>query len=177
MISCRTSVVCGLVGVALLAACSEKRPEPPSMPVESAGQAMRRDNADIAKRLAEQKAALEKQAGEDRVVREKQARVDAIYAMGRRWDGAVAAAAGATRAKLDEPLAEMEKIKTEAAAIEVDACTGKARDLLVSSMVATIDAYRQFKGETGDPSEAVKAKNKEGANLLAESSAQISLCK
>ena len=92
-------------------------------------------------------------------------------------DGAVAAAAGATRAKLDEPLAEMEKIKTEAATIEVDACTGKARDLLVSSMTATIDAYRQFKGETGDPSDAVKAKNKEGANLLAESSAQISLCK
>ena len=168
------TIIAVIVLTTLLGACGKK--EVPAPKADTANSPLV-DSKAVAEGMAAQMAASEKTSAAERAVNEKNQAIDSLYEVARRWDGAVESASKMNRVKLGDALKSMQSIKAEAETLAVNDCTGKARGLLVASMAASLEAFNRFKSETGDASEATRQKNKEAANLLAESSAELATCK
>ena len=169
-------MLAGTVLCATLTGCGESSP-PAAPAVESAGDAMRNDDRAIAQRLAEQKAAVETAYRLAEAAEERQKAIDAVNQVIKRWDGAVEVASNTKRTELDGPVKQLQAIKAEAEAMPVNDCTGIARATLVNSMNTTMEAIAMFRKETDKASDATKEKHNKGADLLAESTTQLSKCK
>ncbi|MEP7156456.1 MAG: hypothetical protein ABI905_11830 [Betaproteobacteria bacterium] len=147
-----------LLLLAVLAACGPKAAPPAEVKAESAGDAMRNDNAAIAARLAEQKGATDAAFEKQQAQNEKTQLVDSLAAAGKRWMDVVNEAQKTGRGDVDAVIKKMEGVKAEVEAMPVNECTGKARAAMSTAMASTIDAYRQFRGETGAASDTSKDK-------------------
>ena len=170
-------MLAGTVLCAALTGCGES--EPPANPaaMETAGDAMRNDDRAIAQRLAEQKTAVESAYRLAEAAEDRQKAIDAVNQVIKRWDGAVEVASSTKRTELEGPVKQLQAIKAEAEAMPVNDCTGIARAPLLNSMNTTLEAIAMFRKETDKASEATKEKHNNGADLLAESAAQLSKCK
>ena len=170
-------MITGTVLCATLTGCGESKPPVTPAAIETAGDAMRNDNRAIAQRLAEQKTAVETAYRLVEAAEERQKAIDAVNQAIKRWDGAVEAASNTKRTELDGSVKQLQAIRAEAEAMPVNDCTGIARATLVNSMNTTMEAIAMFRKDTGKASEATKEKHNKGADLLAESTAQLSNCK
>lgn len=168
------TIIAIIVLATLLGACGKE--EAPAPKADAANSPLV-DSKAVADAMAAHTVASEKATATERANNEKNQAIDSLYDVARRWDGAVESASKLNRTKLDDALKSMQSIKSEAEALGVNECTDKARGILVASMAASLEAFNRFKSEAGDPSETTRQKNKEAANLLAESSAELATCK
>lgn len=168
-------LLAGLLPV-VLGACKDKSVSPPAARIESAGEAMRNDNRDIAKRLAEQKAAVDTAGEQQRASSERQQFVDSLAAVGKRWLDVSAEAERTVRGELDPVIKKLDAVKSEADGVAVNECTGAARTVLSASMGATIAAYSQFRKETGK-AEAAQKKLDEAITQFDEYEKQLARCR
>jgi uncharacterized protein YicC (UPF0701 family) len=166
-----------VVAIGLLAGCGEKPQPTPSMPVESAGQAMRRDNEDIAKRLAEQKAGVEAQYQADRLAREKQAHVAALQGAATKWVAAVDAAIATGRSNLSPAIDKMTAAKEALAAVETNDCTASVKAAMLAAADKTLGALNQFRSETGAGSDATKQQLSEASSAFLATDAALRACR
>lgn len=144
--------------------------------VESASEAARNDDRAIAKRLAEQKGAADEAFARQRANELRQRNVDALRAVGARWNDSLSEASRTPRSDIAGPLKKLQAIKSEADAVEVDDCTGGARATLQSAMAASIEAFDLFQKETGPSADSTSQKIQQGADLLRAAQREISAC-
>jgi flagellar motor protein MotB len=144
--------------------------------VESASEAARNDDRAIAKRLSEQKSAVDEKFSRERAQEARQRNVDALRALASRWQDGLIEASGTPRFDIAGPLKKLQSIKAEADTIEVDDCTGSARITLQSSMAASMEAFTMFQKETGESADATTNKVQQGADLLLASRRQMDAC-
>ena len=168
-----------LVIVALAATlfgCDDAAAPKSEVRVESASEAARNDNQAIAVRLAQQKAAVDEAYARERFREQRQRYVDALRAIGTRWDESLDEASRTPRSALAGAIKKLQAIKTDAELVEVDECTGGARATLVSSMTASIEALSLFRKETGTGGEASGLKLQLAADLLFAAQREMNAC-
>lgn len=162
---------------ALMVGCGKKTEPAPTVKAETAGDAMRNDNADIAKRLAEQKGATDAAFEKQQAQNEKTAQYDALAAISSRWVAVVGEAQKTGRSDMDAVIKKFEDVKTEASNLAVNDCTGRARAAMLTAMSSTIDAYRQFRTETGAASDTSKEKLQQAASQYGEFEKMMPACR
>lgn len=163
---------------AALSACSDPPPPPRvDTPVESASDARRKDEQDIAGRMAEQKAASEATFQADRAKTERRQFVDTFNAIGKRWGESLNEASRTVRSDMAPMIRKLEAVKADAEAIAVNECTGKARATLVGAMSAAIEAFTLFSKETGDGSAATQQKLVQSSDLLLAAERELDACR
>jgi len=160
-----------------LAGCGDKPAPRAEVPVESASDARRNDERDIAARLAEQKAANDSAYQAERARNERNQMVDTFNAVARRWGQTLNEASRTGRSDMAPMISKLEAVKAEAEAMAVNDCTGKARGTLVSAMSAAIEAFTMFSKETGDGSAATQQKLVQSSELLLASEREFDTCK
>jgi hypothetical protein len=170
----------GAIGMVLVAAmmfgCKDAAKPKTEAYVESASEAARNDSRASAARLAEQKAATDEAFEKGRAREERQRNVDALRAIGTRWGEGVIETSRTGRSDLAAPIRKLQQIKSDAEAVAVDDCTGKARTSLVASMSAAIAAYGMFQKETGDASDASKQQLETAGKLLTTAEQELTTC-
>ncbi len=160
----------------LVAACDKPAPPPPSLPVQTAGDAMKRDNADIEKRLAEQKAEVDRRFSESRAI-EDRATMTAILTNAReRFARKVDEAFAAKRSGLGPIIKDLEAQRAEAEGLPTNNCTIPIKAEMISGMSSAIEGLNLFAREAGDQSEASKAKMLDGASRLAGMAESLKAC-
>jgi hypothetical protein len=166
-----------LICLGFLAACNKDPAPPPAMPVESAGDAMRKDDKEIAERLAKVLSESEKSAQSERERNERSRYAGMLDAYRAEWAPAVNEVQQTVRSDIEPKLKRLREIRARGDQIETNNCTKSALQLLNSHMDITIDAYTQFSNETGEPSVAVKEKLQQAVNLLPKYDSQIAVCR
>ncbi len=126
--------------------CRDK-PAVPEIKVDSASEALRKDQQDIASRLAEQKAALEANSQAESARTERAKNVDALLPIANKLSAAIVTARSTGRRDFAPLIKSVEAIKVEADAVAVDECTGKVRSDLQESIAITLDAFNAFTNE------------------------------
>ena len=164
-----------VIAAAVLAGCNKPLP-PPEIPVISAGEAMRADDRAIAERLAKQRADTDSAFEQERARQERQQFVDALTPVGRRLSAALDESAGVARKDIDGAIKKMEAIKSDVGAAAINECTTKARDTMLASVSAAIDALNSFKKETGTGSEATQKKFQDALYQMVAYEKQLAVC-
>jgi hypothetical protein len=168
------------VVITLLAAtvlgCKDSAAPKSGVRVESASEAARTDDTAIAKRLAEQKGAVDDAFQRQRANELRQRNVDALRAIAVRWNDGLSEAGRTPRSDIAEPLKKLQTIKSDADTVEVDDCTSAARTTLQSAMTASIEAFNLFQKETGPSADSTTQKIQQGADLLRAAQQEISAC-
>ena len=162
---------------ATLASCGESTPPPSTAPVESASEAARKDDREIAVRLAAQKAAADAAFRNEQDRAERQKLNEAFEAVLRRWGESLDEAARTSRGDAAVIIKKLEGIKAEAEALTGNECINKARAGLVTSMSAEIEAINMFRKETGEVSTATKQQQEKAAALQAAAEQEFQACK
>ena len=144
--------------------------------VETASEAARNDDRDIAKRLAEQKGAVDAKFSLERARELRQRNVDAIRAVSSRWDEVMSEAGRTGRSDIAGPLKKMQTIKSDADTVETDDCTSGARATLQSAMATSIEAFNMFQKETGPSGDATTQKLQQGADTARNAQQEMSAC-
>lgn len=144
--------------------------------IESASEAARNDSRASAARLAEQKASTDEAFEKNRAREERQRNVEALRAISTRWSDGLSETGRTGRSEIGTAIQKLQQIKSDAEAVIVDDCTGKARTPLVTSMLAAITAYGMFQKETGDASDASKQQLETAAQLLTTSQQELAAC-
>lgn len=165
-----------LTCLGLLAACNKEPPAPPPIPVESAGEAMKRDNADISRRLEEQKATADKSFNDARAAEDRAKMIDVLSTARESFSRKVDAAFAAKRSTIAPIIKELEVLRTEAEGLPTNNCTLPIKSEMVSGMSSAIEGLNLFVKETGDQSEASKAKMLEGSTKLAGMASSLKAC-
>jgi hypothetical protein len=161
-----------------LVGCKDRNATPPtSGNAQGASEAMRADSKDIAKRLAEQKAATDANFEAGQAAAEKQRLADSLAAIGQRWAAALDETYKAGRSDMATPIQKLNALKAEAGTLAVNECTGAARATLLNSMSTTIDGFNQFAKETGAASEATQQVLMKGATQLNDFDKQLAGCR
>ena len=160
-----------------LAGCGESTPPPSTAPVESASEAARKDDREIAVRLATQKAAADAAFRSEQDRAERQKLNEALEAILRRWGESLDEAARTSRGDAAVILKKLEGLRAEAEALAGNDCFNKARAALVTSMSAAIEAINLFRKETGDVSAATKQQLEKAAVLQAAAEQEFQTCK
>ena len=156
--------------------CNDAVPPKSEVRVESASEAARNDDRAIAVRLAAQKAAVDEAFQRERAREERQRNVDALRAVGTRWEAGLNEAGLTPRSDIAGLIKKLLAIKTDAETVGVDDCTGNARTQLVSSMATSIEAFSMFQKEKGESGEATTQKVQQGADLLRAAQGEMSAC-
>ena len=164
-----------LVGIAICG-CKEA-PPPPAAPFETAGEAMRRDNADIAKRLAEQKAAVDSNFQAERARAEKMQIADSLAALGKNVGDAVDEVGRVTIREIDAPSKKLEAAKAEMETLTVNECTAPLRTTLLGVVASTQEVIARYKREKGNASEATREKLQNVLVQFDEVSRKIPACR
>lgn len=144
--------------------------------VESASEAARSDDQAIARRLAEQKAAVDDTFQKERARESRQRYMDALRAVTKRWEDGLNEARRTPRFDIAGQIPKLQVISSQAGTVEVDDCTGAARATLQSSMAASFEALAMFQKETGESGDATTQKVTQAADLLREAKAQTEAC-
>ena len=162
--------------VATLFGCNDAAAPKSEVRVESASEAARNDNQAIAVRLAQQKAAVDEAYARERSREQRQRYVDALRAVGTRWDESLDEASRTPRSAVAAAIKKLQTVKSDAESVEVDECTGGARATLLSSMTAAIEAFSLFQKETGTGGEASGLKLQLAADLLFAAQREMNAC-
>jgi predicted nuclease with TOPRIM domain len=168
-----------------LAAC--KKEEPPKVEAIDPNQELRQTNADIAKRLAEQKAEVEKKndaargvADSERAVQEKrqsaEAAITVVGDMKSKWETLLAEANKTPNTEIADLLKRMDGVKTEVQSHKGDECTEGARITLLAGVSQGYDAYREFSTATA-VTPALQKKVDDSRTLLARADAELQACR
>ena len=170
------SVLAVLVA-AVFSACGERAAPPPEVKVESASDALRNDQKDIAKRFAEEKSAADADFRLNRARDERQQNVDAMVAIAQRLGAAIRDAGTTGRSEFAGLIKKVDSLKAEANAVAVDDCTGKLRENLLETIGATVDAFNSFAKETGAASEATAKKLMQATDQLDVIAQELRACR
>lgn len=162
--------------IATMVGCKETPVPQSDLRVESASDAARNDDRAIAARLAEQKAAVDEAYARERAREQRQRHVDALRAVGKRWDEGLDEAGRTPRTAVPGAIKKLQAIKSEAESVEVDDCTGDARTTLVASMAASVEALSLFQKETGTGGPGSELKLQQAADLLYAAQRAMSAC-
>lgn len=170
-----------LVLVALLATassgCRDKPADVPEVKVDSASEAMRKDQKDIAERFAEQKAAVDADSQRESARTDRAQNVEALLPVANKLSSAIGAARTTGRSDFAALIKTVESIKVEADAVTVDDCTGKVRNDLLEAITTTLDAFNTFAKETGAPGEASRKKITQASDQVDAISKALSACR
>ena len=164
-----------LVGIAM-AGCKEA-PPPPSAPVETAGQSLERDNADIAKRLAEQKAAVDTNFQAERARAEKTQIADSLAALGKNVGEALDEIGRVTLREIDAPGKKLDVARTELETLTVNDCTTPLRSTLLGVIASAQEVITLYKREKGNASEATREKLQNALVQFDEVARKIPACR
>jgi hypothetical protein len=168
---CR-SIFLGLLVVGGLAACSEKPASSTLEPVETAGQAMRKDNEDIAKRLAEQKAAIALQDETNRKARE----VAVIRSAATNLGGAIDTAALTGRSDLGPELDKVAAARQTLVDAETNSCTASVKSILLETADKSVAAIKLFQAEKGVASDTARAQFTQSSEAFGAAVASLQTC-
>lgn len=169
-----------VLAVLLAAACSGcgDRPAPTQgVKVESASEALKNDQREIAARFAEQKSAADANFQQDRARIERQQNVDALAAIAQRLGAAIQAGGATGRGEFAGLIKRVEAVKAEANAAVVDDCTGKVRTNFLEAISSTLDAFNSFAKETGAASEASTQKLGKAVEQLDAVGVELRACR
>ncbi|MEO8104326.1 MAG: hypothetical protein ABI790_17565 [Betaproteobacteria bacterium] len=161
-----SNVILAILFAAMVAGCGERPAPPREVKVESASEALRNDQRDIAKRFAEQKSEADASFRLDQARIDRQQNVDALAAVAQRVGAAVRDAGTTGRSEFAGLIKKVEALKAEANAVAVDDCTGKVRASLLEAITTTADAFNSFAKETGAASEASSQKLTQATDQL-----------
>ena len=168
-----------LVAVLLAATafgCKDAAPPKTDVRVESASEAARKDDREIAERLAQQKAATDDAYQKQRARESRQQYVDLLRAATKRWEDGLSAATLIPRFEIGPQITKLQAIRSEAGTIDVDDCSGPARAILQSSMAVSFEALAMFQKETGESGDATTQKVTQAAELLSQAKTQTDAC-
>ncbi len=144
-------------------------------------------DADIAKRLAEQKGALENSASIARTQEDARRAAEAknagsvkavadVRSLRMKWNGVMNEAGKTPKTEFTPVLAKMDAVKSEIQGFKGDECTENARITMLAGVSQGTDTYREFMASTGDATPAMKVKLDDAATLLNRSDAELQVC-
>ncbi|MBL0122110.1 MAG: hypothetical protein IPP88_05060 [Betaproteobacteria bacterium] len=162
---------------AVCASCGDRAAPKPEVKVESASEALKNDQRDIAQRFSEQKAAADANFQQDRARADRQQNVDAMAALAQRLGAGIKEAGTTGRSDFAGLIKKVDAIKADANAVAVDDCTGKVRASLLEAVSATVDAFNSFTKETGAASEASTQKLSQAADQLDAIGQELRACR
>lgn len=169
-----------LILVVLLAiagfGCRDKPADVPEVKVDSASEALRKDQKDIAERFAEQKAAADANSQRESASAERAQNVEALLPIANKLSSAIGAARATGRRDFAALIKTVEAIKVEAEAVAVDDCTGKVRNDLLEAIATTLDAFNTFVKETG-AGDASRTKVSQATDQVDALSKALSACR
>ena len=172
----RLNPILSMLFAVTMFACKDPPPPTSATPVESASQTAQRDDREIAKRLAEQKATVDEAFQRQRAREERQRNVDALQAVAKRWADTVSVARSTPRFDIAAQITKLQAIRAEANAVEVDDCTGGARNSLQAAMGTWIEAFSLFQKEKGESTESTTQKVQEAETQLRAAYAESAAC-
>ena len=171
------STVLAILLAAAFTGCGDRAAPKQEVKVESASEALRNDQRDIAQRFSEQKAAADANFQQDRVRTDRQQNVDALSAVAQRLGAGIKEAGATGRSDFAGLIKKIEAIKVNANAIAVDDCTDKVRANLLDAISSTIDAFNSFAKETGAASAASTQKLSQAADQLDAIGQELRACR
>jgi hypothetical protein len=169
-----------LLAILLAAACSgcgDRAAPPREVKAESASEALKADQRDIAKRFSEQKGEADASFQRERSRIDREQHVDALAAVAQRLGAAIRDAGSTGRGEFPGLIKKVEALRAEANAVAVDDCTGAVRVGLLDAIAATIDAFNSFARETGTASEASAQKLGQASDQLDTLGQQLRACR
>ncbi len=171
------NTVLAILLAAACSSCGDRSAPKQEVKVESASEALKNDQRDIAQRFSEQKAAADANFQQDRTRADRQQNVDALAAVAQRLGAGIREAGTTGRSDFAGLIKKVEAIKADASVIAVDDCTGKVRTSLLEAVSATIDAFNSFAKETGSASEASTQKLSQAADQLDAIGQELRACR
>jgi hypothetical protein len=179
-------LVCISAAFVALAGCNRQEAAKPASTIDPNAE-LKQVDADIAKRLAEQKGKLEDSAAvartqEDarRAAEAKNAgavkAVDDVRSLRMKWNGVLNEAGRTPKTEFAPVLAKMDAVKSEIQAFKGDECTENARITMLAGVSQGTDTYREFMASTGEATPAMKVKLDDAATLLNRSDAELQAC-
>jgi hypothetical protein len=177
----------GVAALLLIALVGCKKEETPKAEAIDPNQELRKTNEDIAKRLAEQKAAVEvqNQATRDATDRERaeqaknqgaEAAIKVVSDLKTKWEGLLTEAGKTPNTDLAPLLTKMDAVKSEVQAHKGDECTEGARITLLAGVSQGYDTYREFSTATA-VTPALQKKVDDSRSLLARAEAELQACR
>ncbi len=162
---------------ATLVACKDKPAAPAPTSAATAGDSLKQQERETAKRLEEQKSAADEAVRAERARGERLQNADALSAIIRRWKDTLGEATRTGRGEIGGVIQKMTAIRSDAQALQADECVGTVRTALMASMGMYIDAYTQFSKETGAPNDALQPKLQEAAGEFVTAENSLSRCR
>jgi hypothetical protein len=160
----------------LLYGCKDTAAPKDETRVQSASEAARIDDREVAVRLAQQKAAVDAEYESGRARESRLRYVDILRAVSKRWEDGVNEATRTARSDIGVQIAKLQAIIKEASTVDVDDCSSNARNTLQTSMATSLDAFAMFQKETGETGEATMKKMTEAAVQLRAAQAEMEAC-
>ncbi len=148
---------------------------------------LRATNEDIAKRLAEQKGAIEETTAIARTQEDARRAAEAknagavkavadVRGLRMKWNGVLNEAGKTPKSEFAPVLAKMDAVKSEIQAFKGDECTENGRITLLAGVSQGTDTYREFMATAADATPAMKTKLDDAATLLNRSEAELQAC-
>jgi hypothetical protein len=171
---------------AAVAGCNRQEAAKPVSTIDPNAE-LKQVDADIAKRLAEQKGVLEDSAAVARTQEDARRAAEAknagsvkavadMRSLRMKWNGVMNEAGKTPKTEFAPVLAKMDAVKSEIQAFKGDECTEFARITLLAGVSQGTDTYREFMASTGDATPAMKVKLDDAATLLNRSDAELQAC-
>jgi hypothetical protein len=171
---------------ASLAACNRQEAAKPVSIIDPNAE-LKQVDADIAKRLAEQKGKLEDSAAVARTEEDARRAAEAknagavksvadVRSLRMKWNGVMNEAGRTPKTEFAPVLAKMDAVKSEIQGFKGDECTENARITMLAGVSQGADTYREFAASPGDATPAMKVKLDDAATLLNRSDAELQTC-
>ena len=169
-----------------LAGCKRQEAATPVSTIDPNAE-LRATNQDIAKRLAEQKGAIEVSTALARTQEDARRAAEAknagaikavadVRSLRMKWNGVMNEAGTTPKTQFASVLAKMDAVKSEIQAFKGSDCTENARITLLAGVSQGTDTYREFMASTGDATPTMKTKLDDAATLLNRSEAELQAC-
>ena len=169
-----------------LSGCKRQEAATPAPAIDPNAE-LRATNEDIAKRLAEQKGAIEDSTAAARTQEDARRAAEAknagamkavadVRSLRMKWNGVLNEAGTTPKTDFAPVLAKMDAVKSEIQAFKGNDCTENARITLLAGVSQGTDTYREFMASTGDATAAMKTKLDDAATLLNRSEAELQTC-
>ena len=170
----------------LTAGCNRQEAAKPVAAIDPNAE-LKQVDADIAKRLAEQKGKLEDSAAVARTQEDARRAAEAksagaiksvadVRSLRMKWNGVMNEAGRTPKTEFAPVLAKMDAVKSEIQGFKGDECTENARITMLAGVSQGADTYREFAASTGDATPAMKVKLDDAATLLNRSDAELQTC-
>jgi len=172
----RIAMIVTAVLTATTFGCKDSAAPKIEAPVESASEAARKDDLEIAVRLAQQKGAVDAEYEKGRARESRQRYVDILRDVSRRWESGLNDARRTPRTDVAAQITKLQAILKDSSTVDVDDCSSGARTSLQASMATSIEAFGMFQKETGESGDATTQKVTQAAVQLRTALAEIEAC-